>query len=147
MGELLTDRPATVLVATEGDWAGRALESVLTGRGYAVQRTRDGREAVRLARRTKPDAVIVDQHTAELGGIEVCRQLRDDPTFDAATPLIVIAGSPVSQADRSAAYEAGAWALWSQPLDTNNLLRELTTFVRAKRGAAPTRDESLVDPA
>ena len=140
------ERSATVLIATEGEWVGRALESVLSTQGYAIRRTQSGREALRLARRTKPDAVIVDQHTAEIGGIELCRLLSEDPMFDASTPLILVAGAPATRVERSAAYAAGAWTFCTQPVDTEILVRELGTFVRAKRAAEASREDSLIDP-
>jgi DNA-binding response OmpR family regulator len=139
-------RPAMLLVATEGDWAGRSLESVLTLKGHSVLRTQSGRDAVALARRTRPDAVLVDQRLSDVNGFDVCRRLRDDPTFDPATPLIVIAGSPASRDERVQALSAGAWAFWTQPLDTELLVYELETFLRAKRASAASRDASLVDP-
>ena len=147
MNEHGHERSATVLVAAEGEWAGRALESVLSAHGYSVLRTQNGREALRLARRRKPDALILDQHTAEIPGVEICRLLNDDPTFDPATPIVLVGGSPASRLERSAAYAAGAWSVCSQPVDTEILVRELTTFVRAKHAATATRDDSLVDPA
>jgi CheY-like chemotaxis protein len=146
MTEASLARPAMLLVATQGDWAGRSLESVLTIKGYSVLRTQSGRDAVALARRTRPDAVIVDHRLAEVDGIEVCRRLRDDPTFDAATPMIVIAGAPASRDERIAAHDAGAWAVWTQPLDTEMLAHELATYVRARRASAASREAALVDP-
>ena len=139
-------RPAMLLVATEGDWAGRSLESVLTLKGHSVLRTQSGRDAVSLARRTQPDAVLVDQRLSDVSGFEICSRLRDDPTFDPATPLIVIAGSPASRDERVQALSAGAWAFWTQPLDTELLVYELETFLRAKRASAASRDASLVEP-
>lgn len=135
-----------LLVATQGDWAGRSLESVLTVKGYSVLRTQSGRDAIALARRTRPDAVIVDHRLAEVDGIEVCRRLREDPTFDAATPLIVIAGAPASRDERIAALEAGAWAVWTHPLDSELVAHELAAYVRARRASAASREAALVDP-
>jgi CheY-like chemotaxis protein len=110
-----------------------------------VLRTQSGREAIRLARRTKPDAVVVDQSLAEVDGIEVCRTLHDDPTFDPATPLVLLASGPLTRAQRSAALDAGAWTVGAQPLDTDLLASELATFVRAKRALASARQDTLVD--
>jgi PleD family two-component response regulator len=142
-----TERAALLLIATESDWAGRSLESVLMVHGYAVLRTQNGRDALGLAHRTRPDAVILDQNLREIGGIEVCRMLRDDPLFDAGTPVVVIAASPASHAERAAAYAAGAWTFCTQPLDPDILVLELATFLRAKRAIEAARQSSLVDSA
>ena len=147
MNQRTNARSATVLIATEGEWASRALESVLASEDYVVRRAPDSDEALRLARRTKPDAIILDQHTPGIGGVEVCRQLREDPTFDAATPIVILAGTPPNRFDRAAAYSAGAWTYCAQPVDTEILVRELSTFIRAKRAVSALNDATLVDPA
>jgi DNA-binding response OmpR family regulator len=146
MNQRTNERSATVLIATEGEWTGRALETVLVAEDYAVRRAPNSDEALRLARRTKPDAIILDQHTPGIGGIEVCRQLREDPTFDAATPIVMLAGTPPNRVDRADAYAAGAWSYCAQPVDTEILVRELSTFIRAKRAVASLSDATLVDP-
>ena len=134
-----------LVIATEGEWASRSLESVLVNHGYVVVRAQDGHEALASARRLEPDAMILDEHLTGIGGIEVCGQLRDDPNFDPATPIIITGSSPASRAVKSAAFAAGAWEFCTQPLDTDTLLLELTTFIRAKRASSMARSHSLVD--
>ena len=145
MTEASKQPPSLLLIATESEWAGRSLESVLMVHGYAVLRTQNGHDALELARRTRPDAVIVDEHMPGVSGLEICRTLRDDPTFDPATPIVFIAGSPVSRVERASAFAAGAWTVSTQPLDAEIVVSELATFIRAKRAAAAARDASLVD--
>jgi CheY-like chemotaxis protein len=136
---------ALILIVTESDWAGRSLESELMDHGYSVLRTHDARGAGDLVQRAKPDAVIVDQHMRDMNGIAVCRALNADPRFDAATPIIVIGGAPSSQAERMEAHEAGAWSFATHPLDTAILVRELATFLRARRSVTAVRENSLGD--
>lgn len=142
----VSKEPAVVLVATEGEWAGRSLESVLVATGYAVLQAGDGSDAIALARRYQPDAVILDEYLPGMGGIEVCRKLHDDPTFDASTPIVITAPSPASRTTRSAAHEAGAWEFCTHPVDADTLLAKLRTFLRAKRALIEARGQSLVDP-
>jgi len=143
--EDFASQPPVLVVATEGEWASRSLESVLVGHGYVVVRAMDGADALTCARRTQPDALILDQHLPGIGGIEVCGQLRDDPTFDPATPIIITGSAPASRATKTAAIAAGAWEFCTQPLDTDSLLMQLTTFIRAKRASAVARAKSMVD--
>lgn len=138
-------QPPVILVATEGEWSGRSLESVLVANGYAVLRAGDGDDALALARRYQPDALILDDHMPGFGGIEVARRLRDDPFFDAATPIVITASSPTQGAVRSAAYEAGAWDFCTHPLEAETLVMKLGTFMRAKRALAEARAQSLID--
>ena len=134
-----------LLIATEGEWAGRSLESVLERRGYSILRAEDGRDALGRALQRQPDALILDEHLHGIGGIEVCQLLRDDPGFDASTPIIITTSAPAPRAVRAAAYRAGEWEFCTQPLDIDTLLLQLGTFLRARRELALQRDRADLD--
>ena len=138
-------RPPLVLIADDQEWSARSLESILGPRGYAVLRGYTGRQALDLARTTQPDVVLLDVRMPDLDGIEVCRQLRDDPSFGANTPVLVVTSGPSDRAECLAALEAGAWDYVAQPLDGEVLLAKLKTFMRSKRETDRIRDESLLD--
>jgi CheY-like chemotaxis protein len=135
-----------VLVATADDWIGRSVATVLEADGYSVVRTASGRQALDLARRMNPDALLVGDSLPDVSGTEVCRALRDDPLFDHATPIFLTAHAPVAHAVRSRAYLAGAWDYCSQPIDAESLLCKLRTFTRARRELTQARSELVIDP-
>jgi len=81
----------------------------------------------------------------DIEGLEVCQLLRDDPRFNVATPLIITASGPAARAQRMAAYRAGAWEFFGQPLDGEVLLIKIATFMRAKRAVDGVQDDILVD--
>jgi GGDEF domain-containing protein len=81
-----------------------------------------------------------------MGGVDVCRALRDDPLFDHSIPVFVTSPAPASNRVRLAAYEAGAWDFCSQPLDVETLLLKLNTYVRARRRLEDVQASSLIDP-
>jgi DNA-binding response OmpR family regulator len=137
--------PAVVLVAIEGDWAGRSLESVLVANGYAVLRAGDGEDALALAKRYHPDALILDEHLKELSGIEVARMLREEPDFDHATPIVITAPSPAQRVIRQAAYDAGAWDFCTHPVEAETLILKLATFLRARGAISDARNKALID--
>jgi DNA-binding response OmpR family regulator len=137
--------PSVVLVAIEGDWAGRSLESVLVANGYAVLRAGDGEDALALAKRYRPDALILDEHLTALSGIDVARLMRDEPDFDHATPIIVTAPSPAHRVVRQAAYDAGAWDFCTHPLEAETLILKLATFLRARGAISDAKEKALID--
>lgn len=140
------DRTPRILIASHGEWVGRSVESVLALEGYVVQRVGTGWQALEIARATQPDALILDSSLSDLGGIEVCRTLRDDPDFDRSTPIFITAPAPVSNRIRTSAYEAGGWDFCSQPLDVESLLLKLGTFLRGRRQTRGSTLDALVDP-
>src|SRR5712691_8161133 len=107
MAELQKTR--LVLIASDGEWEGRSLESVFELNGYSVIRVERGRRALELARRTPLDALFLDAGLADMGGVEVCRALRDDPLFDHATPIVITSSVPGAHRVATAAFAAGAW--------------------------------------
>ena len=77
-----------VLLAEDDASFSEALEAVLhaDGRFEVVRHARNGREAVTLARKLKPDAVVMDIEMPEVDGVEATRQLCPD------VPVLAISG-------------------------------------------------------
>lgn len=135
------------LIGFNDEWMCRSLESVFGEKGYQATRTGSGKQALRLARRGGYDVIMLDEQLNELTGVEVCLALRDDPLFDHATPIVIIASSHSSQPRRTEAYAAGAWEYCHLPLDVDGLFLKLGTFLRARRELTSSQVESLMDPA
>ena len=140
-----TTPPPLVLIANDQEWSARSLESILGPQGYAVVRAHTGRQAIDLAWRTRPDAVLLDSGMPDIGGLEVCRLLRRDARFSASTPIIITTAGPAARADRLEAYRAGAWEYCSDPIDTDALLLKLENFITSKRELDQCHDDSLLD--
>lgn len=138
-------RPALVLVASDQEWSARSLETLLNPYGYAVLRATGDRQVVRLVLTTHPDAIILEHRQPNLDATAVCQMLREDERFNVATPIIVVCTSPMERAQRLALYGAGAWDMWTHPVDSEVLLRQLRTFIMVKRLLDRTRDASLLD--
>jgi PleD family two-component response regulator len=145
-GEPLQPAPL-VLIGSKGEWLGRSLESVLEAAGYAVIRVEGGQRSLELARRLRPDVVILDEDLGGMTGVAVCQALRDDPLFDHATPIFLSAPAPAADQARQRAFFAGAWDFCSQPIDVEVLLLKMRNFVRAKRELEQSRADLMVDPS
>ena len=65
-----------VLIVEDDEAIGRALEAVLSERGYDVTRSSDGGGALVAADVTRPDLVLLDLGLPDMDGVEVCRRLR-----------------------------------------------------------------------
>jgi diguanylate cyclase (GGDEF)-like protein len=137
--------PPLVLLANDQEWSARGLEVILGPHGFASVRAYTGKQTLELARRTHPDVVIVDLGMPDMSGLEICRKLREDLEFPQSTPIVITTAGPASRTQRLAAYRAGAWEFFSQPLDAEALILRLTVYVRAKREIDRSREESLLD--
>jgi DNA-binding response OmpR family regulator len=96
----------------------------------------DGAEALILARRIKPDLVLLDVQMPRLDGLEVCRQLRRESDF-ARTPIIMLTAAG-QQADRARGLGAGADEYLTKPFSPLALLALVEALLPETRSWRPT---------
>jgi len=99
----------------------RLLERVLAHRpGLKLLAAMQGRLGLDLARRHRPNLILLDLHLPDLSGDDVLQQLRADPATREIPVVIVSADATPGQIDRLLA--AGARAYLTKPLDIAKLL-------------------------
>lgn len=91
-----------------------AVRHSLSDEGYEVLTAYDGVEALAVARRHRPDLVILDISMPRLDGLQVCHRLRRDPTLAAVPILFLTVRSAIE--DRIQGWTRGATITWSSPL-------------------------------
>jgi DNA-binding response OmpR family regulator len=134
-----------IVIANRDEWFARSVDSALSADGYAVTHTTRGRDAVRIARRARPDAIILGLDLEDPDAYTVCRELRDAPEVTHATPIILSTTGPTTRQQRLDALRAGAWHLRAGPVDAEEFALQLSAFVRAKLDADRIGEEGLID--
>jgi CheY-like chemotaxis protein len=129
-----------ILVVDDNEIVIKTITLKLQGAGYQVVAAMDGSEAVALARKERPDLILLDiSFPADVGGVpwDGFRIMEWFHRLDAAKkiPVIVITGSEEPKA-KERATAAGAVAFFQKPLEHDYLLK----VVRATLG------ESLPKP-
>jgi two-component system, NtrC family, response regulator AtoC len=103
--------PIRVLIAEDEPHLGTVLEQFLVARGFAVSVVRDGLRALDLLRLEQFDVALLDIMMPGLDGLEVLRQVREDPL---PPEVIIITGN--STADTAiSALKLGAYDFLSKP--------------------------------
>jgi len=101
--------------------------------GYTVEAVGDGREALDLARKLKPDLIVLDLMLPSLDGFEITRILRKEMT----TPILMLTARD-DEIDRVVGLEVGADDYLTKPFS----MRELVARVKAQlRRARLIREE------
>ena len=95
----------------------------------------DGAEALVLARRIKPDLVLLDVQMPRLDGLEVCRQLRREPAL-ARMPIVMLTAAG-QEADRARGRAAGADEYLTKPFSPLALLALVEALVPETRSWRP----------
>ena len=120
------DKPATILVADDEPSIVQLNRLYLTKEGYTVHAARDGQEALDLARRLKPDLIVLDLMMPRLDGWEVCRQLRQDGS---APPIIMLTAKD-EDVDKIVGLELGADDYVTKPFNPRELLARIKGILR-----------------
>lgn len=120
-----------LIVEDDADFRG-ALAAALADAGVSAEIALDGADALaRLRVGPRPSAVLLDLRLPRLGGAELLRELRADPTFDHLPVVTMSAGE-------ERLGPSGASAHVHEPLDVGDLLQILISLseVEAADGAA-----------
>ncbi|MBI5773129.1 MAG: response regulator transcription factor [Verrucomicrobia bacterium] len=123
--------PKILVVDDEPD-AVELVEFNLRGAGFDVVTAADGAEAIRKARSSTPDCILLDVMLPELDGLEVCKLLRRDPTT-AAVPIIMLTAK-AAEIDRVLGLELGADDYVTKPFSPRELVLRVKGLLR--RGQA-----------
>jgi two-component system response regulator MtrA len=116
------NRRVTILVV-EDDSALREFLCTALADEFEVAGAVSGEEAVDLARRLRPDVVLLDVMLPGLSGLDVVRVIRADPSLRDTPVLVMTAFSEIDAGDAEA---AGASRFLAKPFD----LQQLTAAVR-----------------
>ncbi len=103
----------------------RALRINLSARGYDVEVAADGRTALAVAARFRPEVVVLDLGLPDLHGVDVITGLR----VWTSVPILVLSGRTES-ADKVDALDAGADDYVTKPFAMDELLARLRAMVR-----------------
>ena len=88
---------------------------------YEIVEAADGNEALEVARRERPELILLDIQMPGLSGLEVCRMLKDDPaTSDLMVVMLTAKGQ---QSDRERGFAAGADDYFAKPFSPLDLLQ------------------------
>ena len=125
----ISRRPLILLVEDYDD-AREMYRDYLQYAGFQVETARDGHEALVKARGSNPDLILMDLSLPGLDGWEATRMLKTDP---ATSHLIVVALSAHAlSAEGDRARRAGCDGFIAKPCLPNELVEQMTTFLRVQ---------------
>ena len=138
-------RPPRILIASDQDHGLRELEGFLGQHGYSVLRVYAGAPVLERARDVRPDVILLDARLADRDSLALGNALRDDPLIGTSTPILLMTTGHPTPRDHIAALRVGIWELLPLPLNPDELLLALDTYVRAKLEADGAPTENVVD--
>lgn len=118
----------TILLADDEEHLRTLVRTTLDQPGYRILESEDGAAALALAKRERPDVVVLDWMMPNMTGIEVMSELRRDAAT-AAIPVILLTAKG-QRADIAQALASGASAYLAKPFSPLELLAKVEQLCR-----------------
>jgi len=125
--------PPLILVVDDEPKVARLARDYLEKNGFRVISAADGQSALTLARREKPDLVILDLMLPNIDGREVCRILRRE----SAIPIIMLTALS-EEIDQVTGLEIGADDYIVKPFSVRALVARVRALLRRTQGEVKT---------
>ena len=124
-----------VLIVDDEDFLRSFYSHYFVNKGFTVLEADNGLDGVNIAEAEKPDLILLDLIMPGMHGFAVCKQLRENPAFDATTIIITSAKSYKPDIDK--ALELGADAYVIKPVEFDELYQIVVEKMklRARRGS------------
>jgi CheY-like chemotaxis protein len=124
-------RRAPLVVAADDEMSITALvKALLSSDGITCETADNGGDALELARKLKPDVLVLDVNMPHLGGFEVLSAVKLDPAT-AGTRVILLTGAE-QESDIMRGFSLGAADYVVKPFNPMELLVRIRRFIRTR---------------
>ena len=117
----------TVLVVEDNELNMKLFHDLLEAHGYGILQTKDGMEALRMAREHRPDLILMDIQLPEVSGLEVTKWLKEDDDLR-EIPVVAVTAFAM-KGDEEKIREGGCEAYIAKPISVSNFLETVERFL------------------
>lgn len=119
--------PKTILVVEDNELNMKLFHDLLEAHGYNVIQTRDGIEALKLARSHRPDLILMDIQLPEVSGLEITKWLKEDDNLR-SIPVVAVTAFAM-KGDEEKIRSGGCEAYIAKPISITNFLDTVQKFL------------------
>lgn len=116
-----------ILIVEDNDLNLKLFRDLLTAHGYETIETKEGMEALKLARNERPDLILMDIQLPEISGLDVTRRLKSDGDVN-DIPIIAVTAFAMKD-DEEKILAAGCEAYISKPISIVPFLNTVRRFL------------------
>ena len=123
------NEPIRILVVDDNCDVCNGTARLLERAGYIVDVAADGEAALELVRQHQPNMLLLDRDMPGLDGLEVCRRIKQDPSY--VNILVILASAAYAESSEQAeGLEAGADGYIARPIANRELLARVKAYER-----------------
>jgi len=116
-----------VLIVEDNDLNMKLFNDLLEAHGYQTLQTRDGVEALQMAREHRPDLILMDIQLPEVSGLEVTKWIKEDEELR-SIPVIAVTAFAM-KGDEEKIREGGCEAYIAKPISVMSFLSTVDQFL------------------
>jgi two-component system cell cycle response regulator DivK len=117
----------TVLVVEDNELNMKLFHDLLQASGYNILQTRNGLEAIDIAREHRPDLILMDIQLPEVSGLEVTKWIKEDDDLR-AIPVIAVTAFAM-KGDEERIRQGGCEAYLSKPISVATFLSTVKSYL------------------
>ena len=117
-----------ILIVEDNELNMKLFHDLLEVHGYETYQTKDGREALDLAREHMPDLILMDIQLPEVSGLEVTKWIKEDDTLR-SIPVIAVTAFAM-KGDEEKIRSSGCEAYIAKPISVATFLETIEKVLR-----------------
>jgi two-component system cell cycle response regulator DivK len=116
-----------VLIVEDNELNMKLFNDLLEAHGYFTLQTKDGVEALRMARAHRPDLILMDIQLPEVSGLEVTKWLKEDDELR-SIPIIAVTAFAM-KGDEQKIRDGGCEAYIAKPISVASFMSTVERFL------------------
>ena len=120
-----------VLIVEDNELNRKLVRTLLQIADYEALETSNAEEALKIARETKPDLILMDIHLPGMDGLTATRHIKNDPELR-GIPVVALTACAMPD-DEQKALDAGCDGYISKPIETRNFIDRINSFMPCEK--------------
>ena len=116
-----------MLIVEDNELNMKLFHDLLDAHGYATLQTRNGMDALELARAHRPDLILMDIQLPEVSGLEVTKWLKEDDELR-DIPVVAVTAFAM-KGDEERIRQGGCEAYLSKPISVMSFVDTVRRFI------------------
>ena len=125
--------PKQVMIVEDNELNMKLFRDLIEASGYTTIQTRNGMEALDLARKYRPDLILMDIQLPQVSGLEVTQWLKDDDELK-TIPVVAVTAFAM-KGDEQKILQGGCEAYLSKPISVAKFFETLDHFLGSEASA------------
>ncbi|MEM9279672.1 MAG: response regulator [Pseudomonadota bacterium] len=117
----------TILIVEDNELNMKLFNDLLEAKGYRILQTKNGMEALDIARAEKPDLILMDIQLPEVSGLEVTKWIKEDDSIS-HIPVIAVTAFAM-KGDEERIRQGGCEAYISKPISVASFVKTIQYYI------------------